>query len=539
LTVSGIKIDTVPPVATATATPAPNANGWNKTPVSVSFSGTDNLNGSGVAGCSPSVTLSANGAGQKASGTCTDVAGNVSAKATATISIDQIPPTVNLTAPTNGATYTIGSTIAAAYTCADALSGLATCVGTISNGAPISTAGTGSHAFNVTATDVAGNVTQSNIGYNVALASQTITFGAIASQMAGTTFKLQAIASSGLPVTFTSSPSSVCTVSGSTAMLLTTGTCTITASQSGNASYSAAKPISQSFTVTPKLISDTVTLGISSGTEAYSVRNRFAIGPSYTGSPVPTGTVTLYDNSSVVVTLTLGSNGVAYYTANPLNAGVNVLTASYSGDAHYAPGLSAPVTLTVTPAPVNLTGFCWGGSPYKVAYQCVVTVSAATQTPPIGSLSYSLDGASATSVALSNGSALFTVATLPAAGAHKLAIAYPGQGNYAAGGTLTESFTTAPGQTQLLISSSSYYVASGSPITLTVTARTPQSGMPTGSVTFYDNGTALGTATIGSNGVATYPVASIPRGINTYTARYTATADYAAATSNSAPVTAH
>jgi beta-lactam-binding protein with PASTA domain len=539
LTVSGIKIDTIPPVATAAATPPPNANGWNKTPVTVSFSGTDNFNGSGVASCSPSVTVSTNGAVQKPSGTCIDVAGNVSAPATATVSIDQIPPTVNVTAPTNGATYTIGATVAAAFTCADALSGLATCVGTVANGVTISTATTGSHAFNVTATDVAGNVIQSNIGYSVALASQTITFGAIASQMAGTKLALQATASSGLPVTFTSSPSNVCTVSGSTASLLAVGTCTITASQSGNASYSAAKSVSQSFTVTPKLISDTVTLGISSATEAYSVRNHFAIGPSYTGSPVPTGTVTLYDNSTALVTLTLGSNGVAYYTANPLNAGVHVLTASYNGDAHYAPGVSAPVTLTVTPAPVILKGSCWGGTPYELAYQCVVTASATTATPPTGSIICSLDGASGTSVALSNGSASFTVATLPAGGAHKLTIAYPGQGNYAAGTTLTESFTTAPGQTHLLLNPSSYYLAPGSSITLTVAASTPQSGMPPGSVTFYDNGTALGTATIGSNGVATYAVARIAKGINTYTARYAATLNYAAATSNSAAVTAH
>jgi hypothetical protein len=168
-----------------------------------------------------------------------------------------------------------------------------------------------------------------------------------------------------------------------------------------------------------------------------------------------------------------------------------------------------------------------------------VNVSAATSTPPTGSISYSLDGAAATAVALSNGNASFTVPTLPVSGAHKLTIAYAGQGNYAAATTLTESFTTAPGQTQLLIISSSYYLTAGSTITLTVTASTPQSGVPPGSVAFYDNGAALGSAPIGSNGVATYPVASVPKGTNTYTAKYAATANYAAATSDSATVTAH
>jgi sugar lactone lactonase YvrE len=370
----------------------------------------------------------------------------------------------------------------------------------------------------------------------LSLASQSITFAAIAAQASGTSLALQAGASSRLPVTYASATPGVCTVSGSTAALLTGGICKITASQVGNAYYAPATPVSQSFTV---LFSDMVTLGIASGTQTYGVYNNFAIGPSYKGSPVPTGTVTLYDNNAALATLKLGSNGVAYYLANPLNVGVNAMTASYSGDARYAPESSAPVNLTVTPAPAHLTGSCWGGTPYKVAYQCLITATAGTATPPTGSISYSLDGAPGTSVALSSGSAPFTVATLPAAGAHKLTIAYAQQGNFAAATALTESFTTVQGQTQLLLAVSSYYLAAGSPITLTVKASSSQSGVPPGSVTFYDNGKTLGSAAIGGNGVATYPVAKIPKGTHTYTAKYAATANFGAATSGSAVVTAH
>ncbi len=370
----------------------------------------------------------------------------------------------------------------------------------------------------------------------LSLASQSITFAAIAAQASGTSLALQAGASSRLPVTFASATPSVCTVSGSTAALLTGGICKLTASQVGNALYAPATPVSQSFTV---LFSDMVTLGIASGTQTYGVYNSFAIGPTYKGSPVPTGTVTLYDNNAALATLKLGSNGVAYYLANPLNVGVNAMTASYSGDARYAPGSSAPVNLNVTPALVHLTGSCWGGTPYKVAYQCLIAATAGTATPPTGSISYSLDGAPGTSVALSNGSAPFTVSTLPAAGAHRLTIAYAQQGNFAAATSLTESFTTAQGQAQLLLAVSSYYLAAGSPVSLTVKASSSQSGVPPGSVTFYDNGRTLGSGAIGSNGVATYSVAKISKGTHTYTAKYAATANFGAATSGSAVVTAH
>src|SRR5258708_9113932 len=77
LTITGINIDSTAPLATPVAVLPPNANGWNNTPVTVSFAGTDSISGSGVAGCSASVALTAEGAGQTARGNCSDIAGNV------------------------------------------------------------------------------------------------------------------------------------------------------------------------------------------------------------------------------------------------------------------------------------------------------------------------------------------------------------------------------------------------------------------------------------------------------------------------------
>ena len=80
--------------------------------------------------------------------------------------------------------------------------------------------------------------------------SQTITFGSLPNQTLGTApFTLSATASSGLPVSFASTTTSVCTVSGTTATLVAAGTCTIQATQAGNANYSAATPVSESFQV--------------------------------------------------------------------------------------------------------------------------------------------------------------------------------------------------------------------------------------------------------------------------------------------------
>jgi hypothetical protein len=60
---------------------------------------------------------------------------------------------------------------------------------------------------------------------------------------------LSATASSGLTVSFASLTTGVCTVSGTVASLTNPGTCTIQATQAGNATYAAAQPVNQSFTV--------------------------------------------------------------------------------------------------------------------------------------------------------------------------------------------------------------------------------------------------------------------------------------------------
>jgi DNA-binding beta-propeller fold protein YncE len=80
--------------------------------------------------------------------------------------------------------------------------------------------------------------------------SQTITFGAIANQVVGTQLGLTASASSGLAVSFSSLTPSVCTVSGATATMVLARTCSIQATQAGNATYTAAQPVTQSFLVT-------------------------------------------------------------------------------------------------------------------------------------------------------------------------------------------------------------------------------------------------------------------------------------------------
>jgi hypothetical protein len=92
--------------------------------------------------------------------------------------------------------------------------------------------------------------------FSVLALAQTVTFPSIAGQVLGSgPVTLNAAASSGLPVSYLSLTTGVCTVGGSAATLVSAGTCTLVASQAGNGNYAAAQDVTQSFPVTAAVIS--------------------------------------------------------------------------------------------------------------------------------------------------------------------------------------------------------------------------------------------------------------------------------------------
>jgi YVTN family beta-propeller protein len=93
--------------------------------------------------------------------------------------VDIDAPTVTITSPADGAMYTQGQSVIAHYACADEPggSGLDSCAGTVADGAAISTATLGAHAFSVTATDEAGHKTTQTATYTVQAAPPSATYG--------------------------------------------------------------------------------------------------------------------------------------------------------------------------------------------------------------------------------------------------------------------------------------------------------------------------------------------------------------------------
>ncbi len=160
------------PTITPTVAPAPNANGWHKSDVTITYACSDAT--SGIASCPTPVTVTTEGANQVISGTATDRAGN-SATASVTLNIDKTAPTITAAAsPQANASGWNNSDVTVTFTCADSLSGIATCP-------PPNTAATGDGANQVisgTAVDRAGNTASAGVTLNIDKTPPSVTTSA-------------------------------------------------------------------------------------------------------------------------------------------------------------------------------------------------------------------------------------------------------------------------------------------------------------------------------------------------------------------------
>lgn len=169
-TTATVKIDKTVPTISGGWTPAANSNGWNNSPVTVSFNCGDLL--SGIDTCTPSTLLNSEGTSQSVAGTAVDNAGNAKSATVSGINIDLTAPVVTVTGVTQGATYTLGSVPSAGCNTTDALSGVATSATvSLSGGQPVGGGTVGQITASCTgATDNAGNPGSKSVTYYVTFA---------------------------------------------------------------------------------------------------------------------------------------------------------------------------------------------------------------------------------------------------------------------------------------------------------------------------------------------------------------------------------
>jgi hypothetical protein len=98
----------------------------------------------------------------------TDLDGRTATRTVTFEVLDIVAPTIELRAPRQGASYSLGEELSVDYSCLDTNgSGVAICGGDLPTGAPLDTRQAGSHTFHAYAVDNAGNIRETTVTYDV------------------------------------------------------------------------------------------------------------------------------------------------------------------------------------------------------------------------------------------------------------------------------------------------------------------------------------------------------------------------------------
>ncbi len=273
--------------------------------------------------------------------------------------------------------------------------------------------------------------------------SQTITFTSplpYSPVAGGATYTVAAMASSGLPVSFSIDPSATgnCSISGATVTFLLAQQCTIDANQAGNSSYLAAPQAQQSFPVgtagkTPQSITFTSTppTSVAVGGSPYTVT-----ATATSGLPV----LLAIDASSASV-CSLSGSSVSGSSVSFTGAGTCTIDANQAGSSTYNPasprtqsfGVGTPQAIAFTSTPP--ASAVVGGSPYTVT---------ATGGGSGNAVTFSVDPSAQAVCTVSGATVSGATVSFAAPGTCTIDANQAGGGSYLAAAQVQQSFSVSP-----------------------------------------------------------------------------------------------
>ena len=314
--------------------------------------------------------------------------------------------------------------------------------------------------------------------------------------------------------------------------LLSGGTHSINAVYSGDGNFTGSTSPTISITVSAGA-STTVLAPLSPVTYGAPVTLQATMSSTVQGVPF-TGSVQFFDGSASLGSGTVSSNNKATLAVSPaLGAGTHSLTAVFSGNANYATSTSAPQTLTVTKASTTMSG---SSNPTTISYgQSTALTGTVSPNTVTGTVSFADQNGTLGTATVSSGAGTLNISTL-GGGPHNIVATYSGDSNYNGVGSATFFVTV-----NQAISTTTLVVTPNNPVyssAVTFTATVP--GGATGTVTFKDGSTSVGSGTVAVvNGQtrATFTTSSLLGGSHSITAVYGGDANFTGSTSSAQVLT--
>ncbi len=313
-----------------------------------------------------------------------------------------------------------------------------------------------------------------------------------------------------------------------------TGSHSITAGYGGDITFSSSTSPVLTQTVSAAVTATTSTTVASSlNPSIVGQPVTFTASVSSSGSGTPNGTVAFKDGGTTLATVSL-NNATASYTGSP-SAGTHPITAVYSGDANYTGSTSAILSEVVNSSTAATTTSLVSSANPSAPGQSVTftaTVNPTGPGSPTGIVTF-WDGATELgSFALNGKSASLSTSSL-SLGSHSITAGYGGDIAFSPSTSLvvTQTVSAAATATSTTVASSVNPSNFGQSVMFTALVTASGSGTPTGTVTFKDGTTTLGSAAL--NGArATFTVSTLAAGSHPITAVYGGDADFSGSTSS-------
>jgi hypothetical protein len=328
----------------------------------------------------------------------------------------------------------------------------------------------------------------------------------------------------GSPVTLSGGSASSMSISS-----LALGNHVVIAIYSGNGSYlTSTGTLPGGQTVNKALIKTTTCLISQPNSSDPGQQVTFIASVKPVGSNgIPTGTVSFLQGTTVLGSGNLIHSGLtsfATFTTSSLSVGSHTITAVYGGDSKFLGSTSNPVvqlvlydTKTMLSSNPNSSSFG-----QNVTFSAVVKRQSPGSGSPTGGNVNFYDGCTLIgSASLVGGSASFNLSNLPV-GSHNITACYTGDSNDngSMSSTITQKVNKANTTMALITSVTPSVFGQSVKFTASVTPITA-----TGSVTFKDGNTTLGTISL-SGGSASITVSTLKVGSHTTTANYNGDSNY-------------
>jgi hypothetical protein len=313
-----------------------------------------------------------------------------------------------------------------------------------------------------------------------------------------------------------------------TTSALAVGSHTVTASYSGDGNFTSSQGDDSTLPQVVNTDSTTASIKSSANPSVFGQPVTFTatIRATAPGAGVPTGNVTFKDFGTVLGTGTLNGAGQATFSTTALSRSNHAISAAYPGDGNFGPSTSGAFGQTVS-KDASVIAVSSAPNPSVFGQGVTLTAAVSAQAPgsgtPTGLVTFK-EGTTVLGSGAVNGSGLASIVTATlAVGSHTVTASYGGDNNFLA--SMGDDSATPQVVNQdaviAIVKSSVNPAVFGQVVTFTanVLAKPPGSGTPTGTVTFMDFGSALGTASL-SGGQATFSTASLARGNHSITFSY-------------------